>query len=110
MSLCFKDCQAFLTQPLCFLETFLKQCDTSKAIQCVGKQFLQAKPSHYAMGFIESSVRRLILLLDGTRDRQALLRDFRLEVAAAGRPIDGITEERLDAALQRAADMALLVS
>ena len=45
-----------------------------------------------------------------TRDRQALLRDFRLEVAAAGRPIDGITEERLDAALQRAADMALLVS
>jgi SAM-dependent methyltransferase len=55
-------------------------------------------------------VRRLILLLDGTRDRQALLRDFRLEVAAAGRPIDGITEERLDAALQRAADMALLVS
>ena len=55
-------------------------------------------------------VRRLILLLDGTRDREELLRDFRLEVAAIGRPIDGITEERLDAALQRAATMALLVS
>src|SRR5947199_6837877 len=45
VSLYCKGCQAFLAQPLCFHDILLKQCDTSKTIQGVGKQFLPAKPS-----------------------------------------------------------------
>src|SRR5207248_1195177 len=60
---------------------------------------------------LEDKVAKILLgLLDGTRDRVTLLRDFRSEASAAGFDAERITEQVLQSALERLAKSALLLA
>jgi hypothetical protein len=63
---------------------------------------------HTSVGIDDELGRRLVVLLDGTRDRAALLRDLRTFLLEAGREVPDGLDDGLERSLQGLAGLALL--
>jgi hypothetical protein len=66
---------------------------------------------HYQVEVVDEIGRRLLLLLDGTRDRARLLRDTMAWLEKSGAPGGGLAKlkDELEANLQKVARLGLLV-